>query len=75
MTPVIRKAAWSSATPANGWSDDLRWYAAAIHQMKLRTPGLGSIAPGPARQRSRGDPEPDAAQTQDSGRSSPPSRR
>jgi tyrosinase len=45
MTPVIRKAAWSSTTPANGWSDELRWYAAAIHQMKLLTPGLDQYRP------------------------------
>lgn len=45
MNVVTRKAAWSSAVPANGWSEDLRWYAAAIHQMKLLTPALDAYRP------------------------------
>ncbi len=45
MNLTLRKAAWSSVIPANGWSDDLRWYAAAIHQMKLLTPGLDEYRP------------------------------
>lgn len=40
MAVVTRKAAWSAKNPANGWTDDLIWYAAAIHQMKVLTPGL-----------------------------------
>ena len=45
MDIVTRKAAWSSEVPANGWSDDLLWYAAAIHQMKLLTPCLDAYRP------------------------------
>ncbi|KQT94754.1 hypothetical protein ASG49_08010 [Marmoricola sp. Leaf446] len=36
---ATRQAAWRTG-PANGWHDDLVWYAAAVHQMRLRTPGL-----------------------------------
>jgi tyrosinase len=39
MAITTRQAAWRSG-PANGWHDDLVWYAAAIHQMRARTPGL-----------------------------------
>ncbi len=45
VTTVIRKAAWSPAMPEDGWSEDLRWYAAAVHQMKLLTPGLDQYRP------------------------------
>jgi tyrosinase len=31
--------------PEDGWSEDLRWYAAAVHQMKLLTPGLDQYRP------------------------------
>ncbi|MGV9713748.1 tyrosinase family protein [Gordonia sp. NPDC003424] len=36
---AIRHATWRDGA-TNGWHDDLVWYAAAIHQMKLRTPGI-----------------------------------
>ena len=36
---ATRQAAWRSG-PSNGWHDDLIWYAAGVHQMRLRTPGL-----------------------------------
>ena len=39
MVTTTRRAAWRSG-PANGWHDDLVWYAAAIHQMRARTPEL-----------------------------------
>lgn len=56
---AIRRAAWREGA-ATGWHDDLVWYAAAVHQMKLLTPGLGEYqalllellqdgAPGPLR--------------------------
>ena len=45
MDIVTRKAAWSAEIPVNGWSDDLRWYAAAISQMKRLTPGLDEYRP------------------------------
>lgn len=45
MNVPVRKAAWSPTTPANGWSEDLRWYAAAVHQMKRLTPGLDEFRP------------------------------
>src|SRR5436309_401095 len=35
---ATRRAAWRSG-PANGWHDELIWYAAAIHQMRALTPG------------------------------------
>jgi tyrosinase len=37
-----RRAAWREGS-TNGWHDDLRWYAAAVHQMKLLTPGLSDF--------------------------------
>ena len=37
MANATRRAAWRSG-PANGWHDDLVWYAAAIHQMRALTP-------------------------------------
>jgi len=45
VSTAVRKAAWSAAMPADGWSEDLRWYAAAIHQMKLLTPDLDEYRP------------------------------
>lgn len=45
MTAVTRRALWSAEAPADGWSEDIRWYAAAIHQMKLLTPGLDEYRP------------------------------
>lgn len=45
MNVAIRKAASSQAVPANGWSDDLRWYAAGINQMKALSPGLDEYRP------------------------------
>ena len=39
MANTTRRAAWRSG-PANGWHDDLVWYAAAIHQMRALTPDL-----------------------------------
>ncbi len=36
---ATRQAAWRSGA-TNGWHDDLIWYAAAVHQMRLRTPRL-----------------------------------
>ena len=45
MATATRKATWRSG-PANGWHDDLIWYAAAINQMKLLTP-----APRPSSRR------------------------
>lgn len=45
MDVVTRNAAWSSVVPADGWSEDLRWYAAAVHQMRLLTPGLDRYRP------------------------------
>lgn len=36
---AVRRAAWREGS-ASGWHDDLVWYAAAIHQMKLATPRL-----------------------------------
>jgi tyrosinase len=39
MVNTTRRAAWRSG-PANGWHDDLVWYAAGIHQMRVRTPDL-----------------------------------
>jgi len=45
MVVATRKAAWSAAVRADGWSDDVRWYAAAMHQMKLLTPGLDAYRP------------------------------
>ncbi len=39
MTEAVRRAAWRSDT-TDGWHEDLVWYAAAVHQMRLRTPGL-----------------------------------
>ncbi|MFW0795278.1 tyrosinase family protein [Gordonia sp. CPCC 205515] len=36
---ATRLAAWRDGA-ANGWHDDLVWYAAAIHQMRLRTPSI-----------------------------------
>lgn len=39
MAGSTRRAVWRDG-PSNGWHDDLRWYAAAVHQMKLLTPGL-----------------------------------
>ena len=36
---AIRRASWRQG-PANGWHDDLVWYAAAIGQMKALTPRL-----------------------------------
>ncbi len=35
----IRRAAWREGS-GTGWHEDLIWYAAAIHQMKLLTPRL-----------------------------------
>lgn len=45
MVVVTRRAARRQDTPANGWSDDLRWYAAAIHRMKDLTPQLDDYRP------------------------------
>src|SRR3954452_2495265 len=45
MDTVVRNAARSATTPADGWSDDLRWYAAAMHQMRLLTPRLDEYRP------------------------------
>ena len=42
MATATRKATWRSG-PANGWHDDLVWYAAAINQMKLLTPRLAEF--------------------------------
>jgi len=42
MATATRKATWRSG-PANGWHDDLIWYAAAINQMKLLTPRLAEF--------------------------------
>jgi tyrosinase len=39
MKSVMRRAAWRDGT-ADGWHDDLIWYAAGIHQMRALTPGL-----------------------------------
>ncbi len=39
MADVTRRAAWRDGS-ADGWHDDLVWYAAAVHQMKLLTPQL-----------------------------------
>jgi tyrosinase len=39
MVNTTRRAAWRSG-PANGWHDDLVWYAAAIHRMRALTPGF-----------------------------------
>ncbi len=39
MATVTRKAAWRAGA-ANGWNDDLVWYAAAMHRMKALTPQL-----------------------------------
>ena len=58
---AIRRAAWREGA-ATGWHDDVVWYAAAVHQMKLLTPDLGDYqallvellqggAPGPLRRR------------------------
>lgn len=38
MQNVTRQAAWRTGA-ADGWHEDLLWYAAAIHQMRLLTPG------------------------------------
>jgi tyrosinase len=38
MVTTTRRAAWRSGA-ANGWHDDLLWYAAGIHQMRLLSPG------------------------------------
>lgn len=45
MAVVTRKATWSAEAPEDGWSEDLIWYAAAIHQMKLLSPGLDEFRP------------------------------
>lgn len=48
MNVAVRKALWSQGAaprPVGGWSDELRWYAAGIHQMKLLTPGLDDARP------------------------------
>ncbi len=42
---VTRKAAWAEGAPANGWSDDLIWYAAAMNRMKALTPRLDDLPP------------------------------
>ncbi len=39
MVQAIRRGAWRGGEP-NGWHEDLVWYAAAMHQMRLRTPDL-----------------------------------
>ena len=39
MATVTRRAVWRTGA-ADGWHDDLIWYAAAIHQMKTLTPLL-----------------------------------
>ena len=39
MVEAVRRAAWRSDT-TDGWDENLVCYAAAIHQMRLRTPGL-----------------------------------
>lgn len=39
MIVATRRAAWRDDSP-DGWHDDFIWYAAAIHQMKVLTPGL-----------------------------------
>ncbi len=39
MVNTTRRAAWRSG-PANGWHEDLIWYAAAVHQMRALTPGF-----------------------------------
>ncbi len=39
MASTTRQAAWRNGA-ANGWHDDLVWYAAAIHRMRALTPGL-----------------------------------
>ena len=36
---ATRRAAWREGAE-DGWHEDMIWYAAAIHQMKLRTPGI-----------------------------------
>ena len=36
---ATRRAAWREGA-ADGWHEDLIWYAAAIHQMRLLTPRL-----------------------------------
>lgn len=37
---ATRRAAWSADNPANGWTNDLIWYAAAIHKMKDASPAF-----------------------------------
>lgn len=44
-TTTTRQAAWRSGA-ANGWHDDLIWYAAGIHRMRLLTPGYDDFVDG-----------------------------
>src|SRR4051794_7691196 len=39
---ATRQAAWRDGAD-DGWHDDLIWYAAGIHQMRLLTPGLDNF--------------------------------
>lgn len=39
MATITRRAVWRTGA-ANGWHDDLIWFAAAVHQMKLLTPDM-----------------------------------
>ncbi len=39
MATATRRAAWRNGAD-DGWHDDLVWYAAAVHQMRMRTPQL-----------------------------------
>jgi tyrosinase len=39
MVNTTRRAAWRDGAD-NGWHDDLIWYAAGVHQMRLLTPQL-----------------------------------
>jgi tyrosinase len=39
MVIAVRRAAWRDGS-ADGWDEELLWYAAGIHRMRTRTPGL-----------------------------------
>jgi len=56
MALVKRKAAWRVDTPADGWSEDWRWYAAAMARMKALTPGLDEFRLAFGRALSEADP-------------------
>jgi tyrosinase len=42
VATATREAAWRPGA-ADGWHEDLLWYAAAVHQMKVATPGLAEF--------------------------------